>query len=98
MLKLALFFWQWPLTRGQKVAFGGFDFLQRSLMVAHKAWCISSDPLEVTVSVSRIPSDPLEVTVSVSRIPSDLLEVTVSRCGTATAPQKVTFGHASIAA
>ena len=84
MLKLALFFGQWPLTRGQKVAFGGFNFLQRSLMVAHEAWCISSDPLEVTASVSRIPSDPLEVTVS--------------RCGTATASQKVTFGHASIAA
>ena len=67
-----------------KVAFGGFNFLQRSLMVAHEAWCISSDPLEVTASVSRIPSDPLEVTVS--------------RCGTATASQKVTFGHASIAA
>ena len=70
MLKMALFFGQWSIVRGQNVAFCGLRFVQRALQVAHEGWCISGDPLEVTVS----------------------------RCGTATASQKVTFGHASIAA
>ena len=65
-------------------AFGGFGFVQRALKVAHEGWCISSDPLEVTGSGSKVPSDPLEVIVS--------------WCGAATAPQKVAFGHSSIAA
>ncbi len=84
MLKLAPFSGQWPIARGQNVAFGRFGFVQRALKVAHEGWCISSDPLEVTVGGSKIPSDPLEVIVS--------------RCGTATAPQKVTFGRSNIAA